>query len=898
MADVNVLLNRAKSALIAHDYVLAAKLYKTLIEENPESLDYRIQLGNLYVKAGKDQQALAVFKEVEKKDGSNCEVLMAMSGIYRRLKKYDESIAVLEKALVFCADSPEQKSSISYNLGFTYRQMGNYDEAIPCFEEVIEQNPDDVLAYNHLGAVYALKGNHEKAIENYLGGLKFDKNHPVLQFNIARSFAAIGETQKALGYYEGALRSKPGWLEAIEEYANLLLETNNVREADDVVTQALKINPDDVKMHTAKGNVYNRQSVFENAEIEFKKALDGDDTYTPALTGLAHSQERQGKTDDATETIRRASELEPDDPSILKQSAHILLSANELSAAYEKIARLWSKDNKDAQTINLLGQYYICKGDTAKAESCRTRIQNICPGYDDFYRDWGMRFMQKDDEQNAETYLQNAVQKNPGDAEALVFLGELYEGQGRTNLAVDMYRNASNTDIHNCLSKKRADRLVAGGLAARASAERAAFSVPRASELIDEKIDGDTLLQEENLLEDDILDAASDAASEAGTHSVAQDDGVFPETAELSAPEDSSGLSIDDDFDFSQFGAEQPSDGQNEAAVSVDDLMRIDEEAERQDEPADFDELIDDGAPVDDGDAADYTIVPDGSELIDENPAETVVVESDKRSTADIPRYDDSFEEKQAELSAAALETMREQMEKLSDIAAKADYAARQAWIAAEKAADSAQAASVAVEKPDSSENDVPEPEEPEAANEENEFMNEDEEPELDTEESDFSTDISDDGQDKGNKPMDDFDTDSLMMRRAIDMLPDIVAAIEDRHTLRTFRTSLEMFKKLREMLEYLPAEQKEQFLTSKNRILLDYVIAKLSGQPGLFATAKALIRSGIIHENDSLRASEKNGVELAKEVVSYLRTLGAHLEDATLRTALDNEAQNLLAVL
>ena len=36
-------------------------------------------------------------------------------------------------------------------------------------------------------------------------------------------------------------------------------------------------------MHTAKGNVYNRQSIFDNAESEFKKALNSDENYKNAL---------------------------------------------------------------------------------------------------------------------------------------------------------------------------------------------------------------------------------------------------------------------------------------------------------------------------------------------------------------------------------------------------------------------------------------------------------------------------------------------------------------------------------------------------------------------------------------------------------------------------------------
>jgi protein tyrosine/serine phosphatase len=94
MSDANTLLNRAKSALIAHDYALAARIYKNLIMEEPDNVDYKIQLGNLYTKAGKDDQALTIFQQINKNNSENLDVLIAISGIYRRQKKYEESVVI------------------------------------------------------------------------------------------------------------------------------------------------------------------------------------------------------------------------------------------------------------------------------------------------------------------------------------------------------------------------------------------------------------------------------------------------------------------------------------------------------------------------------------------------------------------------------------------------------------------------------------------------------------------------------------------------------------------------------------------------------------------------------------------------------------------------------------
>lgn len=966
MSDSNTMLERAKSALLAHDYNLAAKIYKNLILEEPENIDYKMQLGNLYVKAGKDDQALTLFKQVEKADDENLDVLVAISGIYRRQKRYEESVAFLEQALVMCESSPKARAKISYNLGFTYRQMGNYAEAIKCFEEVVDENPSDVLANNHLGAIYALQGNHTKAIEAYNRGLKYDPNHPILQFNIAKSYAEIGETSKAQSCFEGALRAKPGWTEAIEAYADLLLGENKVSEADTVVSQALELYPDDVKMHTAKGNVYNRQSIFENAESEFKKALDVDENYKNALTGLATSLEKQKKYDEAVETISKAEKLNPADTRIMKQAAHINISADKLEAAYEKIVKLQRLIKNDVQTINLLGQYYICKDDSKMAEECFANIKKINPDYNEVYRDWAERFIQKGDDKKAEPYLHAAIQKNPGDSTAMVHLGNLYERQNQLGKALQFYKKASSADEFNNLSKISSERILgsdeklsnldADGFYSTTVDYDSIFSGGKIESEAEKAPVSDAVAADKEELNSVVPE---DLISDAGEISLAENDAQFGDDI-LEVPEEYENSVSDDDepFNFGQFGMEKLADknSDSEDVGSVATLIESNEDAINSGDSSDFDELIDDGAPIDEEDAVEpaFAPLPDGTEYIEDSNPDYV---SNSNAYGDSNSYGDSSTSVEVETPSAqkheisdeSLDQLEAQIKRASELAEKANYAAESAWEAATQAADAAQAVEEAKKyAPDPldgtepattadpliglSVEERPEEEMPEMEDESladsdllaaDEFLNEEDVQDVETDDDDFLDDIPDylqeDEQEKlaeseeteengsitkEEKPEENMEeiatekqapkVDDLALRRAIDMLPSIIAAIEDRSVIYRFRAFLSMFKTLREMLEYLPPEQLHEFMTSRNRLLLDYVISKLSGKPGLFATTKALLRSGLIHENPENKPSEKEGIELVKEVLGNLRELSNNLEDDTLKEVLNAEADTL----
>ena len=1006
MADPNLLLTRAKSAMLARDYQLAAKYYKTLISENPDNVDYKIQLGNLYVKAGDDDQAFDVFQVILKSNPENLTVLMALAGINRRKERFDESVAVLEQALLISNNSPEDLATINYNLGFTYRQMGNNDDALRCFENVIAENPKDVLSYNHLGAIHALQGDQQKAIEAYQRGLQFDPNHPILHFNIARSYAEIGDTKKALSHYESALRAKPGWLDAIEEYANLLLKDNKVKEAEDTVQKALKLNPDDVKMHTSMGNVYNRKSIFDNAEIEFKKALSGNDEYKPALTGLAHSLEKQGKHAEAAETIKKVSRLNPDDVAIIKQSAHVLLSANFLSAAYEKISRLWEINSNDPQTISLLAQYYIGKGDEGKVENCFDKIQRVAPDYKDIYRDWGTRYIQKGDTQKAEQYLKTAIQQNPKDAESMMYLGEIYESTKRPEDALAMYKKASHADIFNEFSKKEAAKLEENGIAAGINANPfanennpASFIVKKAENpsLVDDNklpdllndtsnplnddfaqfenktvgeiemaSDSDLLEKnpDENLLDDDFdknfengNSESADSESADSENSDSESDNLLDENPAADSDEKSeknedgkNQKTVDEDFDFEQFGMEKLKDENSEeiSVASIDDLMQ-EEEVSKGDKPADIEELVDDGAPLDEEDEPEIEFIPDGSDFMetaDDNSEE--ISEPEKRESrekpAENPQKDDSLiddedeetdapemldysnwkpdsDEKKTEKTEKSPSELSDEIDSLKDQIKSASEMAEAAKDSAEKLLSSFQdeipfednlpeeeLADDFYVEPENSEPADDSEDEPEILDEldenleENPAENDENLGDLPSE-SDVNPDFlpeEDSVSEKeefeaAEKPADELTPEELMMKRAIDMLPDIVRGLEDRAMFFRFKNYLEMFKSLRKMLEYLPDTKREEFLSSENRILLDYIISKLAGRPGLFATVQGLFSSGIIHENPALKGSGNNGVELTKEVFANLRRLSDCLDDETLRIALNSKNDELL---
>ncbi len=708
MADNSLVLSRAKAAALSRDFALATRLYKQLLAAKPDDQDILGELGNLYIKSGEDSRALPLFRKLIQQDPKNIENLITLGGIYRRLKQYGNSVAVLEQALALGSNNPQ----VSYNLGFTFKVMGNYDDAIACFEEVIDANPSDVLAYNHVGSIYAAQKNHQQAIETYRRALKIDPNHPVLQLNMAKSYEALEEYDKATRSYELALRSKPGWLEAIDSYTNLLLKQDKVREAYDVVRSALNLNPQDVKMHTKMGDVFARQSVYSNAAKEYQSALERDENYEPALLGLSDSQENLGYSLDAAKNIEKVADRHPEDEEIQKRATGVLLSAGDFAGAFKKIDKLWEKNPRDLETINLLAQYYICMNKIAKAEKCFSRIKSLNIGYANHFRDAAKRFRQKGDLLNAEKYYRAAIDKNPRDPKALVSLASLLEEESQGDAALELYKKASRLDHFNVASKNGVKRLQEGfdedgfgsdfgdddRMGLDSGVVRSLASDEPTENLLEEDLNADFEIGSDEIALDDFDDSDFAPASEM---EIDDDDLLEKEEVEEEEPVPGMEEAAKEEFDDPMAFTDSDDPLVNEKDDLIDLLDQGEEtgledknvvgEKPEKDDLIDLDDdlpggsaftggdLIDAGGAADEideidlGDDLQFEEENSGQETSAPSPAPTLVIDTGALSKS--------------------LEEMQEKLESATEAAEKAAYAAEQAWNSANEAADSAMAA-------------------------------------------------------------------------------------------------------------------------------------------------------------------------------------------------------------
>lgn len=848
MEDKEIVLRRAKNAVISRDFNLAIRLYKSLLQEDVKNIEYLSALGNLYMKNNDDEKALPYFQQILTFYPNNFEAMNSMGGIYRRMGRYQESIEILQKAL----ETKINPAQVNYNLGFTYKLMKNYSDAIDAFENVIAVNPTDVLAYNHLGTIYAAQNNHEKAVATYKRGLQIDPNHPIIQFNLAKSLEAMHDDTSAIQAYDAALRAKPGWQEAVIEYAKLLLNHRKTRLAGELVQNAIGLHPQDFGLYAQMGQILMRQSNFEKAASSFEIANRLVSGNAENLKNLAEAFEKLGKKEEAVLTIKKAESVEPEDEKIKKSAASILLTAEKYREAAEVIRQLGSANKNDCEALDLAGQYSILIGRNDSAQNFASKIKKIDPDYGIYLYSFASRFFQKGNLEAAKENVKAFIDENMKNIPAWLLLGQIDEKLGNSEEALDDFSTAVAFDPNNFLAEKLAKEL-------------------------GNKIDSEKTSRDEKKPDDSALSGSQEISLD--EFGFGDDENVVSEEKSLETHEPAP------DEPENTNGSAGPEDSTEDLKVEdKTDVLALDEKSA----------LFEDGEK--DSESDDEISLDEIDKNTDEfKEDEEILPEPEENAALNEP--EDSAEKHADNLNPEEFKTQEENG--ASKIEIKAEPAkSSETTPAAEKNAPAERAEPSESERAEPSESvGQAEPAEPTEQTEPTEkTAGSEQETELPEEippygDSGHSEDLPDEkdsfAPDAAAERKEAETAYETLMSQVSDVLPKLSSFIDSSEEEAKFQKEIELFKRLRQFGEQLPFEQRAKFLAGRVRLLLDYIIARLSGRPGLLRTASEVRRQNNIQEKDMQIAINGNNRRDIINVLKDMENLTFYLGDKNLSKAL-----------
>jgi tetratricopeptide (TPR) repeat protein len=165
--------------------------------------------------------------------------------VFQRAVRFHGSGQLAEAASLFAAIlelDPDHFPSL-HRLAAIRRQQNRVEESLALLERAIVCNPAVAELYNSLGNTLNFLGRQEEAVEQYRRALALRENFPEVHLNLANSFKTLERWCEAEAAYRAAIALRPGYVEAHTNLGIVLGRLNRPADALASFSAALSFDP-------------------------------------------------------------------------------------------------------------------------------------------------------------------------------------------------------------------------------------------------------------------------------------------------------------------------------------------------------------------------------------------------------------------------------------------------------------------------------------------------------------------------------------------------------------------------------------------------------------------------------------------------------------------------------
>jgi tetratricopeptide (TPR) repeat protein len=352
---------RLQQAVAAHnvgDLQEAERLYRSILQVQPNHPDVNHNLGLIAVSANQPRMALPLFKSaidanpnVEQFWLSYIEALIttrqfidAKQALKKGKKKGvgKENMKILTKKLAsvkagnILIPAPPQAELQKL---IDHYQNGRYEDAEKLAFSIAKQFPEHPSSYNVLGGVYRQSGRLSELVIVSEKVVALSPKDAEAHSNLGLALKELGRLEESKLSYKRALKLKPDFVEIHKDLGNVLSELGKLSEAQESYEQALAFKSDDAEVHYNLGIILSQLSRLEEAEASYGQAILLKPDYTGAHNNLGITLQALGKLEKAQACYRQAIALKPNFAGAhlnLGNAQHGLGNLEEAKASYEQ----------------------------------------------------------------------------------------------------------------------------------------------------------------------------------------------------------------------------------------------------------------------------------------------------------------------------------------------------------------------------------------------------------------------------------------------------------------------------------------------------------------------------------------------------------------------------------
>ena len=237
-------------------------------------------------------------------------------------------------------DASFDTSILLPHLGFAYQEIGQHDKAIASFEEARKLSPDDPAVAGYLVESNIAAKRYAAAIDVAKSALVQHPDDLRLTRLQAQALRQSGKADQGIALLEEAVKHHEDDPVAYISLAQAYSDADRGAQAVKVLQDAQAKFPSDDGIAFELGSTFDKQKKFAEAESAFRQVLARDPENAIALNYLGYMlAERGERLDESVGYLKRALQVEPENPSYLDSLGWAYFKADKLDLAETNLKR-------------------------------------------------------------------------------------------------------------------------------------------------------------------------------------------------------------------------------------------------------------------------------------------------------------------------------------------------------------------------------------------------------------------------------------------------------------------------------------------------------------------------------------------------------------------------------
>ena len=353
----------------------ALQQYKVIADSNPEDAQTYVRIAEIYRREGKFDLALENLKRADTLVPDTMDVPYSMAAIYQAQGRYDDAIKLLQDLLKKTEKSEVGTSQADRNnraifierLGMIYREQENYTAAVETFRKMLTLGDENTRSgYQEIIDTYREAKQWPQATAAAKEAVQKMPDDRDLRMVFDAQLADTGDVDKAVADVRTMLKGGPEDREVYLRLGIIYTRAKRWSEAEQALAKAEQLaGKADEKAYVGflRGDLYQRQKLFDKAEEEFKKVLASTSPTDPqaaaTLNYLGYMNADRGvKLEESLNYVKQALAFEPNNGAYLDSLGWVYFKLGKYDLAEENLNKAAVHMGSDPTVQEHLGDLY------------------------------------------------------------------------------------------------------------------------------------------------------------------------------------------------------------------------------------------------------------------------------------------------------------------------------------------------------------------------------------------------------------------------------------------------------------------------------------------------------------------------------------------------------------